>query len=322
MSSNSAILFGRRKNSGDDGTDKRRGSGGSGQRRGSNKEETDSLNSDVQSLRAAIREVENSPEHQAEKQALEEARHELREVRQYDKPVHSGLSVAQRLHIKEQKKKKLNKGQTDFRETLLRTPNQKGTLNGDDRSWEYNSRRESLDNITLDDGVDMLYTKRDMRRALSPSRTYREELFYHEPPEPEKLFEYEGHVTKMKIPTNNAVRDFGKYRSSQLWKQRMEEFLVNEHVGSKADDKELFQEKNGAGGEHFILIDGKPSNPNKIIHSSDLTTLRVTNLLETHELPGYMTQRISCNPSETMPRRIKGCFDDTWTETRAPVGPG
>ena len=174
MSSNSAILFGRPD------ADKRRGSLS---RRGS-KEETESVNSDLASLSAAIREVENSPEHQAEKQALEEARHELREVRQYDKPAHSGLSVKQRLRIKEQKKKQLNKGQTDFRGTLLHTPNQKGhSQNLTERSGDAaDIRRRGSEISALDDSIDVHFTRADMRKALSPSRTYRKELFYHEPP--------------------------------------------------------------------------------------------------------------------------------------------
>lgn len=311
MSSNSAILFGRPK---DPDADKRRGSLS---RRGSKEETesvTESVNSDLASLSAAIREVENSPEHQAEKHAFEEARHELREVRQYDKPAHSGLSVKQRLRIKEQKKKQLNKGQTDFRDTLLHTPNQKGdSQNLTDRSGDAaDISRRGSEISALDDNIDVQFTRADMRKALSPSRTYREELFYHEPPEPENLFEYEGHKTIMKSQDNNAVRDFGLHRNKKHWKQHLEHFIEHEHMGAKGDDRELFQERNGAGGEHYLLINGKPANPNKVIWGGDLSSLKVKNLLETTELPGYMTQKISRNPSESTPKSIKGCFDDTW----------
>ena len=79
------------------------------------------------------------------------------------------------------------------------------------------------------------------------------------------------------------------------------------------DDKELFLEKNGAGGDSIIMVDNQPTNPNRIITRSELRTLRVSNLLQTTQLPSYLTEEVSKNPSESTSKRIKSAFDDSWT---------
>ncbi len=308
----SAILFGRRKDSGERrGSRSRRSSAKEGQE--TTPRDDGSLTSDVQSLTDAIHEVENSPEHQAQKQAIEKARKELRVARQAEPPIHSGLTVAQRLRIKEQKKKRLNKGRTNFREAVI-SDNSNMQEGGGLVDEVLDSGRGSFDDVgNLRDAEELPFTGIELRIALTPSRTYREKLFYHEPPEPEKLFHYEGHVTKMKMPDNNAARDFVNVRAGKKWKDRMGSFIEHEHVGAKMDDKELFLEKNGAGGDSIIMVDNQPTNPNRIITRSELRTLRVSNLLQTTQLPPYLTEVVSKNPSESTSKRIKSAFDDSWT---------
>jgi hypothetical protein len=278
----------------------------------------------VQSLSKAVAEVEASPERIAEKERLADAKQTIRDIREVlgEPPVHSGLTVKQRLRVQEQKKKALHGGKTKFRGRTIGVGTPQQQQEAAAKECDDMSVVSAMSSLGLggDDGEitttknEKAFTKKDLRRALSPSRIYRDKVFYHDPPEPERLFHWENHTVKMKAVEQNGELHFSDVRTPKGWKNRLNYFTEHHHIGGKRDDRQLFLECNGAGGESFIMVDGIPTNPNKNHRAMPAgTAVAVSDMLQTTPLPADVTQSLIPSHERAATTVVrKGVFDDTW----------
>ena len=257
-------------------------------------------------LDEAIEKLRNSPEFKAEQDALADYTGSSgRRVTALDaKKYHSGKTLHERHVAREEKERKKRRelGVKDFRNTIIndgdpRLKDKGGYINADDGNIS-----ELGDDD--DEETEYSYTSRHLHRAMKPSRRFMERVFHKDPAVPEKLFTYENHVAKMKEIKNDALDMYQEYKIKKRWKDKLNHFQETELIGDQKDNKELFMEKNGTGGDVYIMVDGIPTNPNRVHHShKEIANLRATQLLETRPLEEIMPQYVAVDIHPEATRR-------------------
>ena len=175
------------------------------------------------------------------------------------------------------RKRKQELGVNNYRNTILaqNLSVKEVNINDDDEISDYDEIEEANEG----------FTSLDLLKAMGPSRRFAKMVFHKEESVPVKLFTYENHTVKMKPVQNNAHESYQNCVTKRQWRERLKQFTELDLIGHKRDDKELFQEKNGAGGDVYIMIDGLPTNPNRTHHSmKEIRALTATNLLDLKDL--------------------------------------
>ncbi len=241
-----------------------------------------SVTSSVLSIDEAIGKARASPEYKREQEFLP-SRRTAGSIDEVDRkqPLHSGKSLEQRLRSRgaRELQKKRELGVKDYRGTIINDTNNIKKGGGINMYDDNDDDISELHEKDVEKGV--AFTRRDLHKAMRPSRKYIEGVFHKEPPVPEKLFTYENHTVKMKAVKNHAHESYKNIATEKSWKGRLERFTEHELIGHKNDDNELFKEVNGAGGDVYIMIDGLPTNPNRTHRSmKEIRALTATNIVD------------------------------------------
>ena len=237
-----------------------------------------SVTSHIMAIEEAIERARLSPEYKNEQDFLKIQEHSQGPIER----IHSGKSLERRHRERalKQHAKMRELGVENYRSTVIaRGPSVKG-------GTQVNVTDDAYDGISEYDELEAKeevkeFTSHQLRKAMGPSRTFSKEVFHKEPPVPEKLFTYENHAVRMKPVQNNAYESYKNCAAKRQWKEQLGRFTESDLVGEKRDDKELFREENGAGGDVYIMINGVPTNPNRTHHSMrEIRALTATNLLD------------------------------------------